>query len=806
MLITNFASGELSQNLNGRVDLRQYYQGAAKIENFEIIPTGGIKRRVGTQRIGQLSGNSRIIPFIVDRNAVYVFEIGLSVIYHTYEEVQNPVESELDTYYIKNQDNTYSPATVWSVAITYYKLVENGDKPGVVKIWKQNVLGVYEVVQSIYCDYASYAEIKEIQFAQNYDMMVFVHRSYKPHIFKMNAQGLFDYSAMEFDFTPDVKLDDDFDYVMICSGDDFPVYSATADGHAHFEYKKLVGEALVTVPKDYGIGISDYWCIMNKTGKLYKYDRANDRWPVYGTDPDIESDLFITPNKYPGCVAFFNNRLFFASTYLGRQKIWGSAAPDAKDVRYNDFSTYKKYVTVNKVVKEADAHIFTCSIAQADIDTIYHRTTLRGVTQDFTVTGTLAEDITKYFVSSSVVPVGTKVISVTSNTMVIDTDKIALVFDPGDEEHEAETVKDNLVMSIQLWRSMDSVSAEDYAFTVVANNIVTADCSFNFELASDQNDAIMFLSSNQFLAAGTESSIWCIQPGISALSINAVMQGRYGSDAIQGQAIETATVYFAQGRKGIREFYYDGDAQAFKTNNIAILADHILRESAVVDFDYVTNPYSKIVVVRSDGVCAQMLYDKTNGIMAWNRIVMKKGKITSCAVTRGDDEYDFIFFVVKDGDNYYLELLNFKQEIFLDSWKVYEDSTLGYSAGAILYNSTTGKTCPYNDIPEDFINLGDVVYIGYPFTSYIKSMPVIGNDPSKRVRITSLLVRFLESYKPVMKCPDLPDEKFNSITQVPYSGIAKATYPGQTDHDVSFELVAEDVKPVNILSVDAQTA
>ena len=73
MLITNFASGELSQNLNGRVDIQQYYQGASRIENFEIIPTGGIKRRPGTQRLAELSGNSKIIPFIVDKYNVYVF-------------------------------------------------------------------------------------------------------------------------------------------------------------------------------------------------------------------------------------------------------------------------------------------------------------------------------------------------------------------------------------------------------------------------------------------------------------------------------------------------------------------------------------------------------------------------------------------------------------------------------------------------------------------------------------------------------------------------------------------------------------
>ena len=85
-------------------------------------------------------------------------------------------------------------------------------------------------------------------------------------------------------------------------------------------------------------------------------------------------------------------------------------------------------------------------------------------------------------------------------------------------------------------------------------------------------------------------------------------------------------------------------------------------------------------------------------------------------------------------------------------------------------------------------------------------MPVVGRDPSKRQRINALLVRFLDSFKPIMKCPGLADEKFTSIKDVPYSGIATVTYPGVTEHDICFELEAEKPERVNILSIDAQTA
>ena len=764
MLITNFASGELSENLNGRVDLNQYYKGASHIQNFEIIPTGGIKRRYGIKRLAQLDGDSRIIPFIVNKNAVYVLQL------------------------IPNA--SYDPLDPTSIA-------------SYIKVWKKGVGGAYSVVQTLNASYTSLAEIKEIQYAQNYDTMVFVHRNYKPIILSVTAQGVFSASDMAFDFVPDVELDDDFDYVMVVAGTNFPTKEATTDGHGRFTYKRLIDGVATNYTQDFTPGITDFYCILE--GKLYHYE--NSSWVVYGTDPQIDTLNFTTATKYPGCVAFFNNRLFFASTMEARQKVWGSAAPDNYGVRYNDFCTYKKYVTVNKVVKNADLHIFTCTIAKANIDTVNHRTTLTNVTQDFTIDGALEKPIADYFVSSNILPAGVKVYAVTSNTITINTDSLSLTW------ADDETEKDNLVMSIQLWRNADNVAAEDYEYMVVANNITTADCSLFFEVASDENDAIMFLSSNRFLAIGTESSIWSVDPGISALSINAVMQGRYGSDEIQGMAVETATVYFAQGCKGIREFYYNGESQAFQTNNIAILADHMLRESKAVDFDYMTNPYSRLLIVRADGQVVQMLYDKTNGIMAWSRIVMFNGTIKNIAVTRGDDETDLIFMVVKDGNNYFLELLDLhpQESIYIDSWSYYNPESLTPLAGydptkAILYNINTEQTCPANAVPTGFINEGDLVCVGYPYYSAIRSMPVVNNDPSGKRRIVALQVRFLNSYLPICGVEEFPPETFTTIQELPYSGVAKINFPGVTDRDVYFIISASEPKPVNILSVDAITS
>ena len=737
MLITNFASGELSPTLNGRVDLQQYYQGCSRLENFEIIPTGGIKRRVGSKRLFSMASNEiRIIPFILDKDNVFVFCIGP-----------------------KN--------------IRFYK-IQSGEASYIK--WASVPYGTME-------------EINEIQYAQNYDRLILVHRNYQPYEIKYSSDGSFTVAKMSFDFYPDVEVNDSYNFMMLCKSA-LPTTITTVDGHFKFRYTPI--GATQSVVKEYALGIEAVFCLYNSN--IYKYG-SDQTWVEYDVDPDLDTSLFMAESKYPGCVSFFNNRLFLGSTKAKPGAVYASATPDTKDTRYNDFMTYKKYITVGQTAKSADIHAFTCNIKVSDIDTVNKVTTLTSVSQDFTEEGVLLNENGTYFCSGTNIPSGTKVVKITKDTIVIKT--VVLI---------SEDVVGQ-VMTIQLWRNPEYISAGDYEYSLSCTNVTTSDCALYFELASTENDAIKFMCANKVLAIGTESSIWSVDSSLTALNIQATMQGRYGSDELQGMSVAQAVVYFAQGKKGIREFYYDSEIEGFRTNNIAVLAEHLLQESPIVDFDYLSNPYSRILCTREDGAIVSLLYDKTNGVMGWNRITRTAGKITSVAVTRGEDENDYIFMTVFDNEKYYVEMIDPNEKVYLDSWQLYtDDMFVKHSDSAVLWNKTTDKTCEYVNMPKDFINSGDEVYIGYKIKSYIKSMPVIAGDPTSKKRITNLIVRFLDSYMPTLTVTDLPAEKFNTVTELPYSGMVKITYPGQSDRDVYFTFETDDVKEVNILSVNASLA
>ena len=72
---TNFTAGELSSDLLGRADLNAYANGALKLKNVFIEPTGGIHRRPGLQYLQTLTGKTRLISYEQDSSHAYLFLI-----------------------------------------------------------------------------------------------------------------------------------------------------------------------------------------------------------------------------------------------------------------------------------------------------------------------------------------------------------------------------------------------------------------------------------------------------------------------------------------------------------------------------------------------------------------------------------------------------------------------------------------------------------------------------------------------------------------------------------------------------------
>lgn len=72
LLKTNFTAGEISERLLGRGDLSAYTNGARRLRNVLVFPTGGISRRPGLRHIAPALGRGRLVAFEFNTEQTYL--------------------------------------------------------------------------------------------------------------------------------------------------------------------------------------------------------------------------------------------------------------------------------------------------------------------------------------------------------------------------------------------------------------------------------------------------------------------------------------------------------------------------------------------------------------------------------------------------------------------------------------------------------------------------------------------------------------------------------------------------------------
>lgn len=93
--VTNFAKGELSELVQGRVDLEQYANGARTLENVIVLEQGAVDRRPGTRFVAETKFSnlvSRAIRFVASKTDAFTLEFGDGYIrvYKNNARVENP--------------------------------------------------------------------------------------------------------------------------------------------------------------------------------------------------------------------------------------------------------------------------------------------------------------------------------------------------------------------------------------------------------------------------------------------------------------------------------------------------------------------------------------------------------------------------------------------------------------------------------------------------------------------------------------------------------------------------------------------
>jgi hypothetical protein len=407
-----------------------------------------------------------------------------------------------------------------------------------------------------------------------------------------------------------------------------------------------------------------------------------------------------------------------------------------------------------------------------------------------------------YFLSAEgYFPYGTAVLEITPTTITVSNEAYKT---SGDEVYGGNMHYYPITMSIQRWKTANYPDDNtDYEYKTEETDITVPSNAFQFEIASDQMDAIQWLGQNRNLIIGTESSEWIIPSGVTATTIQTMMLSRHGSADLQGISIGEALIFFAEGKKAVREYYYESANEVFRSNNLAMFAPQMLHESPATDFDYVNNPYTRLIVTRADGKMVVLLYEKNTGTMAWGRYELGSGAVRSCATVPGHNGFDDVYIAVERQGTYYLERIEESAEVYLDGYQAYTLTVAGQYAGtdAVIYDYTDHKQYALEaaDIPA-----GHQVVIGFPYSSCMQSLPVIAGTANGQKRITAVLFRFKDSWFPVITAVPAAREEHVTGHNEPFTGVIKVPFPGDYDRDVKYILTTDKPEPCTALTVNVE--
>lgn len=157
-----------------------------------------------------------------------------------------------------------------------------------------------------------------------------------------------------------------------------------------------------------------------------------------------------------------------------------------------------------------------------------------------------------------------------------------------------------------------------------------------FRLAADDRPAIRALVSGRHLQVFTSTSEWVITGApLTPESVQVQRQSRIGSPAdrhVPPRDVDGATLFVARNGRELREFLFVDTEQAYQAADLALLAQHLVRNPVDQAFDHKRRLF---LIVNEDGSLATIAIYRNADIAAWS-LQETDGRVLSVAVV-GDE-------------------------------------------------------------------------------------------------------------------------------------------------------------------------
>ena len=337
---------------------------------------------------------------------------------------------------------------------------------------------------------------------------------------------------------------------------------------------------------------------------------------------------------------------------------------------------------------------------------------------------------------------------------------------------------------------------------------VADDDSIIYTIASNQVNAIRFMTATRTLIIGTAGGEFAVSGGgtdiaITPTNILIKKQSNNGAANVDALAVGNATLFLQRARRKLRELAYNFDVDGYIAPDLTILAEHI-SEGGFKQLSYQQEPNQVIWGVRNDGQLAGLTYQREQQVVAWHRHIFggvfgSGNTVCDSVATIPTDDSEYQTWVINKrtingATKRYVEYIHqydFDETDdtsfnFLDSQLSYDGSPITTISGLDHLEGETvsiladGATHPDKTVSSGSITLdrsASKVKVGLSYTSLLQTMRIDagsqnGTSQSKTKRIYEITARLYESIG-IEIGPDLAN-----MERIPFRSSANAMDSG----------------------------
>lgn len=803
-LLRSFAGGEIAPELFGRIDLDKFQTGLAACRNFVTLPHGPVRNRQGFKYILEVKDSTKavnLIEFSYSTLQTYILEFGeYYVRFHTNGgtllETPKTIGSIAGAVVTLNAHGFTTGRWVY-IGTRYYRITATTTNTFTV----QNLDGttaapsgataaqVYEVATP----YPA-TDVMDLHYVQSADVLTLVHPSHAPR--ELRRLGAANWTLTAISFIPQINPPISVNATAtVGTGTTLYTYAVTAVADDGLE-ESIQSDASVTLRLQ-------ITAITNQSTGIFTSNAAhgfgtNDRVYIQNINgmPELADGYYLI-NSAPSGTTFslktLGGTVINTSTY-GKYAGGGAiveaitaitqanpavitvSAPHGYSVDDVVFVTgiggmtqlIEDFYFVNTVPTTESLTLRTLGGTIVD-SSAYSAFTSGGVIFRAGVKNNLATSGNKNTISWSAVSGAVRYnvykernglygyIGQTSGLSFVDDNIIADVTRTPPEPSNPFNGADNYPAAVSYFEQRRCFAGSNNLPQNLWLTRSATESNMNYSIPTQDDDAITLkiaarevnrirhivpLADLILLTTSGEWRVWAQNSdAITPTTVSVRPQSYNGSNNVQPVVTGNSTIYVRNQSSRLHELSYNWESNAYRSEDISIMAPHLFDEYSVTDMTVTKTPVPIVWCVRSDGTLLGMTYMPSQKVWAWHRHDTD-GFFESVAAV-SEDNVDVLYAVVRRTVNSrtvrYVERLeigsaaNLEDAFHVDSGLTYSGAAtttitgLWHLEGKTVSVLSDGAVHPQRTVTNGQITLTEAatkVHVGLPITADVQTLPV----------------------------------------------------------------------------------